>query len=63
MYRCLECGGKFEEPDYIEVCYEAEAGVASLFKDYHWGTVAICPDCGDYCIEEYCEEDEDEFEE
>ena len=63
MYKCPECGAVFDEPEYIEICEEAEAGVASLFPNHHWTTVAVCPDCGDYGIEEFYEDEEDIFEE
>ena len=64
MYRCPECGRTFEEPDYIEICYESECGVSSFFQDVHYGVVPECPYCGE-SISEYdlCfEEDEEEYE-
>ncbi len=65
MYRCAECRATFDEPDSKEICYEAEYGVASMFSDMHWGTIAICPDCGSEEIEDYWEDEEDidEFDE
>lgn len=64
MYRCSECGQKFEEPEYMEVCWESECGVGSMFPDMHYGVVPECPYCGepiseyDICYEE--DEDDDE---
>lgn len=66
MYRCPECGETFDELAYEDVCYEAECGVASLFKDRHWYTRSFCPCCQMSVSEDECyydEEDEDEFEE
>lgn len=62
-YKCKECGEIFDEPDYHEICWEDYNGVASMFRDRHYGTVAECPACGqpiniEYDI--YYEEEEDE---
>lgn len=65
MYKCPECGRLFEEPDYMEVCWEAEYGVASEFSSMSYGTVAVCPYC-DTPVNEYnyyYEEEEDDIEE
>ena len=48
MYRCRECGRTFEEPDYIEVCFESEFGVSGMFPNSHYGVVAECPYCSAY---------------
>ena len=65
MYKCPECGELFEEPDYIEVCWEDEYGVAGLFPDRHYGIVSECPHCGtpinEYDL--YDEEEDDEEDE
>ena len=63
MYRCLECGSKFEEPDYMEVCWEAYYGVGHDFARRNYGAIAECPHCGSSDIEEVSEEDDDDFEE
>jgi len=47
MYRCPECGRRFDYPDYLEVCIEDYCGVGSLFRDRHYGTFAACPYCGE----------------
>lgn len=61
MYRCSECERLFEEPEYHEVCWEAEYGVASMFQSLNYGTVAECPYCG-HPIDTYMDEvDEDEM--
>ena len=64
MYRCRECGAVFEEPNYMEVCFEDECGVSGMFRDRHYGVRAECPECGmridEYDI--YYEEDEDDYE-
>lgn len=63
MWKCPECGAIFEEPNYMEICWEDYCGVSSMFPDRHYGTVAECPECG-HCIDiEYDIYDEDEEEE
>ena len=67
MYKCPECGTKFDEPIYETVCYEELYGVGSMFQDRHYGTFANCPECGEAIDIEYDiydeEEDADESEE
>lgn len=66
MYKCPECRRLFEEPNYMEVCWESEYGVASMFQDMHYGVVAECPYCGTPISEYdlyYEEEEDDDFEE
>ena len=63
MYRCWNCGYKFEEPDHIEYYAEDYFGVGSLFDSKNTIVIAECPSCGSSDIEEYCEEDMDEYEE
>lgn len=55
MYRCRECGKIFDEPDYIERCYEDMYGVGSMFSDRHYAVYPECPYCG---APIYLEEDE-----
>lgn len=64
MWKCPECGEIFEEPNYIEVCWEDEFGVGSMFPNRNYGTVAECPKCGtgiDIEYDIYYEEDDDEL--
>lgn len=63
MWKCNECEEWFDTPDYIEICYERECGVSSLFSDRHYTTVSVCPNCGSYCIEEADYEEEEDAEE
>lgn len=65
MWRCNECGRTFDTPDYVEICWEDEYGVMSMFPNHHYGVIAVCPECGDREIEETYdyEEEFDEFEE
>jgi len=63
MYKCWNCGLKFEEPDYMEYYAEDYFGVGSMFPDKHTITIAECPCCGFDDIEEICEDDEDDEEE
>lgn len=58
MFQCIRCKATFEDPDCINVCYESEYGVASMFQDMHYGNTAVCPECGcDELDEFYCDED------
>lgn len=63
MYRCYECGQIFEEPDYMEICWEDENGVRSMFEDRHYKVIAVCPYCQEYIDPEMdiYEDDEDEI--
>ena len=45
MYRCRECGRTFDEPVYMEVCWEDFYGVGNEFLRRTYGTVTNCPYC------------------
>lgn len=53
MYKCPECGAKFETPEYETVCMEEYCGVGSMFRDRHYATFANCPICGGPIDDEY----------
>ena len=66
MYRCNECGRKFEEPIYETICFEDLYGVGSQFEDRHYGTIITCPFCHEHIDpemdlwdEEYDDEDDE----
>lgn len=65
MYKCPECGEIFEEPNYMEVCWEDYYGVGSMFPNRTYGTITQCPCCGEAINTDddiyYEEEDEDEL--
>lgn len=63
MYRCWNCGYRFDEPEYMEYYAEDYYGVGGLFPDKNTITIRECPSCGSDEIEEICEEDDDESEE
>lgn len=63
MYRCLNCGEEFYEPDGIRTTYEAYYGVASDFPDSHPMTLEVCPRCKSDDIDEVDDVYEDEEEE
>ena len=66
MYKCPECGAKFEEPIFETVCFEELYGVGSMFPNRHYKTLASCPECGgaiDIEYDTYDEEYEDEQDE
>lgn len=62
MYRCLNCGEEFYEPDGIRTTYEAYYGVASDFPNHTSMTLEVCPSCKSDDIDEvddvYEEEEE-----
>lgn len=58
MYRCNECGETFEEPIYMEVCWEDYYGVGSMFENKNYGVIAECPYCGEPIDREMDEIDE-----
>lgn len=59
MYRCWNCGRRFDEPEYMEVCWEDYYGVGNEFFRKTYGVIPQCPSCGSDEIEEICEEDDD----
>ena len=68
MYRCWNCGVRFEEPNHMEYSYEDYFGVSSMFRDRHYFILHECPSCGSEEIEEYSDEadlgeDDDDIEE
>jgi hypothetical protein len=52
VYRCNNCGGKFEEPTEKRICFEQEYGVANLFESRNYTNIHVCPCCGDNDIHE-----------
>lgn len=61
MYRCRECKMTFEYPDYVEICFEDEYGVSSMFSTRNYGVVAQCPYCGHPVYEEEDQIDEEDL--
>ena len=64
MYRCWNCGWKFEEPEHETISHEDYCGVGSMFPraSHHYFPLHTCPSCGSEEIEEYSdEEDEDDI--
>ena len=51
MYRCLMCGAEFEEPEHEP---------AEMFM-FNLMVHDVCPECGDDCIEEIEQEDDDDI--
>lgn len=52
VYECNRCGALFDEPAGEPICYEDYNGVSSMFDDYHYGEIAVCPECGSEHIQE-----------
>lgn len=44
-YICESCHETFDDPIYIDCDIEFENGVAGLFPDHHWESIAACPNC------------------
>lgn len=62
MWKCLNCGRKFDEPAEQRTTYEAYYGVSSEFSNHTSMTLLVCPYCGSDDIDEYEEEEEEEEE-
>lgn len=56
MYRCQNCGRRFDEPNYMEYYAEDFFGVGSWFDSKNTIIVRECPCCGSDDIEEICDE-------
>ena len=56
MYRCQNCGSRFDEPNFIEYYAENFYGVGSWFDSKNTIIVRECPRCGSDDIEEICDE-------
>lgn len=63
MFRCRDCGEIFDEPNYIEVCWEDYYGVSSMLSGRNYGTIVECPYCHGYIDIEEDQVDEDDIEE
>ena len=63
MFRCFNCNVVFEEPEYEEICLEHYYGVGSMFSNYHYSSICICPYCGSEDFDEEIDLDEDYEEE
>lgn len=60
MYKCIDCGREFDEPESETVAWEDYYGVSSMFPDRHYGYITVCPFCGSEEFDEIEEEEEDE---
>jgi len=62
MYKCFNCGRRFEEPDYEDLSYEDYYGVGSEFPraGHHYFRLKRCPYCGSDEVEEDYEDDTEE---
>lgn len=45
MYRCLNCGEEFIEPEVISTTYESYYGVAEEFSSHTYLRIDVCPYC------------------
>ena len=60
MYRCYNCKAEFDESDVELTSYEDYYGVSSMFRDRHYFSLEVCPNCRSEDIEEIDDEEEDE---
>ena len=65
MYRCKNCGCRFDEPKELNSTWEAYYGISGMFDYSTPRTAYVCPECNDDEIEEeYDDEDlENDWEE
>lgn len=61
MYKCNNCGCKFENPRKVDL--ETYYGVYSTFGNSYGEMINLCPNCEDNDIIEYDEEEEKTIEE
>lgn len=60
IYKCLNCGSIFDEPNTIFTTYESYYGVSDLFYNSTSMELDVCPCCDSDDIDEFDEECEDE---
>lgn len=53
MYRCKNCGCRFDEPKELNSTWEAYYGISGMFDYSTPMTRNVCPECNDEEIEEY----------
>lgn len=56
MYRCKNCGCRFDEPKELNSSWEAYYGISGMFDYSTPMTRNVCPECNDDEIE-YDDED------
>ena len=52
MYRCKNCGCRFDEPKELNSSWEAYYGISGMFDYSTPRTAYVCPECNDDEIEE-----------
>lgn len=57
MYRCKNCGCRFDEPKELNSSWEAYYGISGMFDYSTPRTAYVCPECNDDEIE-YDDEDD-----
>ena len=62
LYKCMNCGERFNEPDTIPTTYESYYGVAGMFPYSTPLDLYVCPWCNAEDIEEISIYDDDECE-
>lgn len=60
MYKCNNCGCRFDEPYVKHTTYEAYYGVSSYFDSYNKLELKCCPECESDDFDSVYDEEEDE---
>lgn len=63
MYRCKNCGCRFDEPKELNSSWEAYYGISGMFDFSTPRTAYVCPECNDEEIEYDDEDLENDWEE
>lgn len=63
MYRCKNCGCRFDEPKELNSSWEAYYGISGMFDYSTPRTAYVCPECNDDEIEYDDEDLENDWEE
>lgn len=59
MYRCKNCGCRFDEPKELSSSWEAYYGISGMFDYSTPRTAYVCPECNDDEIEEEYDDEDD----
>ena len=63
MYRCKNCGCRFDEPKELNSTWEAYYGISGMFDFSTPRTAYVCPECNDEELEYDDEDLENDWEE
>lgn len=63
MYKCKNCGCRFDEPKTIHTSWENYYGIGDMFENHTPKTMYVCPECNDDEYDDFYEDDEDDWNE